>query len=206
MSNDKYDGLCATCFVHKFPTDPRSKRAVGHIEELAIVDALTSAFGAESFKREHRVDYTCVDTNISSKFASIDFMMPFVGTGTTKGHVFLEVDEQQHNGSFWAYSQGCETTRMANVVSSLAIGGNTAPIAWVRYNPHGFKADGIQQRTSSADRQAALIDFIQTITFDECPAVRVFYMFYDTEGGMPCVLGDAAYQPAVREWYAGLRA
>jgi hypothetical protein len=165
-------------------------------EEAKVERFLRSEFGAEFFVREHHVDYRCVAGGAG--FARIDFLIPSIGTGSVKGHVFLEVDEQQHE---W-YPQSCETARMANVTSSLRVGGNTAPIVWVRYNPHGFSVDGVSRRTTTMERLGALAEFIRALSFDDAQAVRVVYMFYDVTSGRPKILDDPEYDLHVVGWWA----
>ena len=50
------------------------------------------------------------------------------------------------------------------------------PIAWVRYNPHAFKVDGVTRRTTAEERQAGLVKFLKELSFDGAPAARVFYL------------------------------
>lgn len=163
-------------------------------EELKVDRYLKSTFGDNFFVREHFVDYKCVTG--TTGFARIDFLVPYIGTGATKGHLFLEVDEHQHE---W-YPQSCETARMANVTSSLWVGGNTAPIVWLRYNPHGFSVDGVTRRTSSKKRLDTLGKYIKSLSFDGAPDVRVVYMFYDTAAGRPVIFDDPEYDPNVEGW------
>jgi hypothetical protein len=47
---------------------------------------------------------------------------------------------------------------MAEAQRSLALGGNTLPIALLRYNPDAYQLQGRNQRTSLAQREEALID------------------------------------------------
>jgi len=92
---------------------------------------------------------------------------------------------------------------MANVVSSFYAERNTMPVVWVRYNPHAHKVDGVTRRVTSEERQAGLVKFLRELSFDQAPPVRVYYLYYDTQDGEPCVLSEDEYQPSVRDWYAG---
>jgi len=145
----------------------------------------------ESFKREHQVDYRCIDPNLT--FSRLDFLLPY---WKKSGHVIIEVDEQQHSH----ISQNCETTRMNNVVTSWLLEGSDTPVVWIRYNPHAFKVDGVTTRTSQESRQKSLIDLLNSLEFDNQPQVRVYYMFYDTQNGKPRVLDDPEYHESVKSW------
>lgn len=171
-------------------------------EEKVVARALDAEFPEGIYVREHNVDYTCISGKSAGVSRSrLDFLIPVAGAGKIKGHVILEVDEHQHA---W-YGQGCETARMANVVSSLRMEGNTMPIAWIRYNPHAFKVNNVTKRVTQKDRLQALIGAIRKMKFGAGREVRVAYMYYDTVNGDPCVLDDPEYSASVREWYAGCR-
>jgi hypothetical protein len=143
-----------------------------------------------SFKREHHVDYKCVDPGMN--FSRLDFLLPY----WKGGHVIIEVDEGQHSH----ISQLCETSRMNNVMTSWVIDGNSAPVVWIRYNPHAYRNNGILVKMSTQERHAQLLKLLDEISFDNSPAVRIFYMFYDIEDGTPSVLSDPDYHPEVKSW------
>jgi hypothetical protein len=145
-----------------------------------------------SFKREHQVDYRCIDPSLT--FSRLDFLLPY---WKKRGQVIIEVDEHQHSH----ISQNCETTRMNNVVTSWLLGGaGDAPIVWIRYNPHGYKVNGATKKTSQDFRQKYLLDFLNALEFENHPQIRIYYMFYDTSDGIPCVLSDPEYQETVKSW------
>ena len=144
----------------------------------------------ESFKREHQVDYRCIDPSLT--WSRLDFLLPY----WKGGHVIIEVDESQHSGN----SQSCETTRMNNVVTSWLLEGSDTPVVWIRYNPHAYKINGNKQTTNQDDRHKQLLVFLDALEFVNQPQVRVYYMFYDTQDGKPCVLDDPEYQETVKSW------
>ena len=78
-------------------------------------------------------------------------------------------------------------------------------VVWVRYNPHGFKVDGETKRTTKKERQEKLLALMDELASEpadaDIPAVRIFYLFYSTEGGRPCVLDEEDYFEPVKEWY-----
>jgi hypothetical protein len=143
-------------------------------QETWITNVLEEA--GIDYKREHRVDFTCVDdmTSRDQKFwASIDFVITVKG-----GIVFLEVDEGQHR--FGDYSVLCDMARMTKVIESVALEGNTLPILFIRLNSDGFKIDGKTKRTLKRIRSARLIDLIKKMKFDKrSPLLQIQYMYYD---------------------------
>lgn len=171
-----------THFFHTEKGQQERKR-----EEVKIEKILPEG----SFKREHQVDYRCIDPKMS--FSRLDFLLPYWKKG---GHVIIEVDEGQHSH----ISQSCETTRMNNVVTSWMLEGSDTPVVWIRYNPHTYKIDGKKQTMTHEERQKQLLNFLDDIEFDNQPQVRVYYMFYDTDGGVPRVLDDPEYQETVKSW------
>jgi len=44
-ANPKYDGYCATCFKHLFPSDPRTLATRSHTKELLVRKAINERFG-----------------------------------------------------------------------------------------------------------------------------------------------------------------
>lgn len=131
-----------------------------------------------------------MDPNMN--FSRLDFLLPY----WKGGHVIIEVDEEQHSH----ISQLCETVRMNNVVTSWILNGNSAPIAWIRYNPHAYRNNGILAKTPTKERHFQLLKLLNEISFQNSQGVRVFYMFYDTEDGVPSILSDPDYNPVVKEW------
>lgn len=146
-----------------------------------------------SFVREYRIDHSCLGP--SRSHSRVDFLFPNHG----KFHVVVEVDENQH----MEYSQLCETSRMNNIASSWWLGGNSAPFVFIRYNPHAFKVDGTTKRTNMVERHKKLTDLMDRIkTMEPSRNAQVFYMFYDTDDGVPTVMADPDYYDAVKPWFA----
>lgn len=159
-------------------------------EEVKIQRLLDTEFGKDAYKREHQIDYRCLN---EGSFSRIDFLLPSVNGC----HVFLEVDEYQHS----YYSQSCETARMNNIVSSLRLEGNTSPMVFIRYNPHAYKVQGKNVRTTTQARHEALVKLIHSIRPDPNNSIRIFYLFYDTDTkGKPCVLDDMEYYEDLKMW------
>ena len=106
---------------------------------------------SKHFKREHRIDFECAQASVDRSFCRIDFVLGCEGGG----YAFLEVDEHQHR--FAGDGIACDAKRMANVHASLTLEGvMDVPIAWVRYNPHDFRVDGVLQRLPKVEREARL--------------------------------------------------
>lgn len=116
------------------------------------------------------------------------------------GITFLEVDEDQHRFGYDGIS--CDMKRMAKIMESLAIAGNTIPIVFIRYNPHAFAVNGNKIRKSKAEREAKLVALLQDA--DSClyPSGRsctMQYMYYDTLGDQAEVTCDPAYNQMMRD-------
>ena len=162
-------------------------------KEETKVEKLFNEKFAKSFVREYRIDHSCLGS--SRSHSRVDFLFPNHG----KFHVVVEVDEYQHK----EYSQICETSRMNNIVSAWCLGGNSIPVVFIRYNPHAFKVDGITKRTTIGERHKKLTELLNHIkTMEPVKEVQVYYMFYDTEKGVPTVMADPDYYDEVKPWFA----
>ena len=168
-------------YYHTEEGQQQRKKEEVKIEKILPVD---------SFKREHHVDYRCVDPNMT--FSRLDFLFPYYNGG----HIILEVDEEQHSH----ISQACETARMNNVVTSWILEGNSTPVVWIRYNPHAYRIDGVLAKMPTKERHRKLVEFINQISFEGEPDVRIYYLFYDIDGGIPIVLSDPDFHPTVKTW------
>eukprot|EP00873_Tetraselmis_striata_P045205 jgi/Tetstr1/465469/TSEL_010153.t1 len=119
------------------------------------------------FKSEHHVDFSCID---NGTFCRIDVLLQLNG-----GVIMLEIDEDQHK--FGDYTVGCDMRRMAKVMETLALEGNTLPIYWLRYNPGAYSEDGAKRKRLKALREQMLAKHIESVKFDR--SFWVHYMFYD---------------------------
>lgn len=68
-------------------------------------------------------------------FARVDFLIIM-----HKCIVLQEVDEHQYKYGYGGVA--CDMKRMAKIVECLALGGNTMPIVFLRYNPNKYTVDG----------------------------------------------------------------
>ena len=139
------------------------------------------------FKSEHYIDFSCTG---SGTFARIDVLLQLRG-----GIVMLEVDEGQHKCG--GYSISCDMKRMASVMESLALEGNTLPVYWLRYNPTSYTIDGVKGGRGRADRERDLLSAIEAIDFTK--PLWVHYMFYDTVEGDLAVKSDPEFHPLFKE-------
>jgi hypothetical protein len=161
-------------------------------EEQRIARALEAA--NIDFKREHRVDFQCIN-DVYGKYASIDFLM------VRNGHlVLIEVDENQHK--FGHYSIGCDLARVGKIVESLVIGGFDMPITMLRYNPNAFKIDGTTQKFLKKNREGKLISiltFEHNQIYSNKP-LSIMYMNYDCNSeGRPSLLDSDEYSESMKE-------
>jgi len=189
---------CESAFTHKHTLE---RHLITHTSEFIArrkveeskLEKLFKAKYPNAFVREYRTDHKCLTA--TNNHSRVDFLFPNYG----KFHVVVEVDEYQHA----YYSQICETSRMNNIVAAWCLGGNSVPIIFIRYNPHAFKVDGKTKRTQMAERHkklAQLLDHI--INMEPVNDVQVYYMFYDTDEGIPKVLSDPDYYDEVKPWFA----
>jgi Zinc finger, C2H2 type len=174
---------CESKFSHKHHLD--AHYYYNHTEEGAserkreemVVKRFLDEKLPESYIREMRVDYTCLNQpGLRNKFSRIDFVLPHLVPNTV---ILLEVDEGQHKH----YDQSCEQARMHDVVASLRLGGTLENIVFVRYNPHGFTVDGKKGKVKRKERLAKLVETMKSIS-PEGPPFEVKYLFYDS------VIGD----------------
>ena len=153
------------------------------------------------------VDYACaIESNMDygRESAKIDFVLPAEKTQPKNNTIIaLEVDEFYHRRE----AQSCETARMYNCTTSWLMQNINAPprVVWIRYNPHGFQVDGVTKRTGKEERQQKLLQVLERIASEpidaDVPRVRIIYMFYPTENGVPCVLEEEGYSDMVSEWF-----
>ena len=138
------------------------------------------------FKSEHHIDFKCSG---AGTFARIDALMQYNG-----GVVMLEVDEDQHK--FGDYSVGCDMKRMANVMETLALSGNTLPVYWIRYNPGAYTLDGTRCKRSRASREQMLLEALSSVDFSK--PFWVHYMFYDCDGGQLAIHAQPEYNQQIK--------
>ena len=135
------------------------------------------------------------------KFARIDFVAEMKGC-----IVFLEVDEHQHCG----YMVGCDMKRMAKIVETLTLGGNTLPILFLRYNPDAYSVDGKHCKTSIKDKEAKLVSILNcdsaaTATKGKLgphsdQTLGIMYLYYNQDSeGHPDLVWDHEFNPIMRD-------
>jgi hypothetical protein len=83
----------------------------------------------------------------------------------------------------------CEVKRIAEIVESWAVGGNTLPIVFIRYNPHGFTVNGVEQKVSQEKRLEKLFEILNDESHEiynvEKP-LKIMHMFYDGRQSPGC--------------------
>lgn len=136
------------------------------------------------FKREHQIDFSC----LGSTFARIDFVI--------EGHaciLLLEVDEQQHEDG--GYS--CDARRMGRAAEALALGGNTLPLVFIRYNPDPYAVRGAHVKQPLRAREAELLRVVRGYLAPatapaQLPPLSIQYMYYDSDDGVTLDVWKAA--------------
>jgi hypothetical protein len=185
--------------IHHNPTYvARKKQAEEQIRKCLINAGWKEHFGdtlppINSFKREKKIDFTCLDPNSTTKYAKIDFFICTPG-----GLVFLEVDEQQHRFGYHA-ELSCDMKRMNQVTSSLTLElGDAKPhIYWLRYNPNAWHVEGITQRVLKVEREERLMAHLAAVDLTE--PLQVGYAYYDSHAGELDVLRNEDYHPTWAE-------
>jgi energy-coupling factor transporter ATP-binding protein EcfA2 len=137
------------------------------------------------YAREFGVDFTCTEIQ-KDKRARIDFMIVMQGVV-----VLLENDENQHD---WVPTL-CDVKRMGECYETMAVGGNTLPLVFMRFNPHKYRIDGQVQRDSTQiSRRLRMLNEVllnpDHQIFDKTVPLKIMHMFYDTNDGVPVVLED----------------
>jgi hypothetical protein len=135
------------------------------------------------YKREHHVDYICTEVQ-EDHFARVDFLMVRQRT-----LVLLENDEQQHD---WIPTS-CDVKRMAEIVETLAVGGNELPVAFIRFNPHAFRRDRVLHKLPQTERRERLLRILRDPShpvYDKGQPLKILHMYYNTLQGNPLALED----------------
>lgn len=151
------------------------------------------------FKREHLIDFTCLDGKKDGSRCFIDFVIEsYNKEGKLQGFIFIEVDEHQHD----SYAQSCELRRMTDVNLSLTLGGNIFPILFIRYNPHAFKINNLTKRFYRNKREVKLLELITSINFNS--PFSVIYMYYDTCDGELDIFSDSEYNDSFKAYVSNI--
>lgn len=175
--------------LHHYSYHTTEGQAIKKKQEQRVHNALIAA-GIE-FEREVVIHFGPIG-EATTRFARVDFVIKMADR-----EILLEVDENQH--SYGYGSAGCDVVRMACIIEAL----NTRPDEdeallpklFIRYNPHGYKVDGVTTRKLKRDREEALIAFLRDLPAadEDTPPLEVQYMFYDTQDGKPTVTSDPDY-------------
>ena len=73
--------------------------------------------------------------------------------------MILEIDEYQHK----SYGVSCDVERMAKIVESFRLNGNTLRIVFIRYNPHSVRIDGEKVTILQKERHDKLVELLQEL-------------------------------------------
>ena len=139
------------------------------------------------FKREHRIDFKCVNSNTT--WCNIDFIIIFNAC-----LFFIECDEDQHR----QYDVICENDRMNKCINSLFIEGNRLPIVFIRFNPDTYRINNIIQKIKIQDRYNQLYKFM--IEFKPNKPVSVKYLFYNEIDNKLEILKDPLYDKEFKKY------
>ncbi|PNH02410.1 Zinc finger protein [Tetrabaena socialis] len=173
--------------IHKRSWHTQEGQARQKKQEQRVSRALDKA--GIPYKREHQIDFRCVGDD-AGFMARVDFVILLHGRV-----IFLEVDEGQHK--FGSYgSASCDMKRMSRILESLAQGGNTLPLVFLRYNPNVFRVDGKVVKKLKVTRESELVSLLENPASDvflcDRPLV-IQYMYYDVAGCHAVVTRDPEY-------------
>ena len=138
--NKKYDGYCAKCFKHKFPTDERLKTFRTKEKEDMVHRTLLNN-GYEEFihdKAMYTEHCACVHRR------RIDFRKQIDNT-----MLCIEVDEKEHSGYM------TEEDRYNDIVFY-----NTMKYVFIRFNPDKYKVNGKSKNPPYNKRETELLNEI----------------------------------------------
>ena len=113
-----YDGYCATCYKHLFPSDPKSKVHYNKTKELAVRKAIDDNF--EGFVHDKTMETSDCQCPMRRR---IDHRL--VIGATLLG---VETDEHAHRG----YDRKDEANRYHDIMMV-----HRAPMVFIRFNPDG---------------------------------------------------------------------
>ncbi len=173
--------------MHSLEGQARQKK-----QEQRIANVLDAA--GIDYKREHKIDFTCMG-DADNSYARIDFV--FMRFGRV---IFLEVDEEQHR--FGYGKTMCDMKRMTKIIESLCLEGNSMKIVFIRYNPNTFTVDYQSRNVIKKTRERTLVDMLQddrNAIFTTKMDVTIQYMYYDTVSEYADITYDPEYNKYMRE-------
>lgn len=149
-----------------------------------------------AYKREHSIDVICVG-DVDNTRAFIDFVLV-----NQNQILFLECDERQHKFGYDGVS--CDMKRMSKIMESLALGGNTLPVTFIRHNPYGFYIGDSYVKVAREVREQALLKAIEDVSQDRDnnKPLRILFMYYDVldvDSLTLCIQENTEYHQHMKE-------
>jgi hypothetical protein len=120
--NNKYNGYCLFCFVNLFPDQKISRNY--KTKEYAVVEFIKSNFPLFDWVADKIVKDGCSKRR-PDLLLDLGYQV-----------IIVEVDEDQHTD----YESICENKRMMELSQDL----DHRPIIFIRFNPDGYKRDGVE--------------------------------------------------------------
>ena len=161
-------------------------KALTKQKEVAVHTLLTKA--DVQFEYQLHVPFRTCGLGSETQCAYPDFAI-----AKEWGYVLLEVDEGQHS----SYPSSCDVRRDFDIAASTALGSGQK-LMILRYNPDAFRVAGKNRTVSQKERQAKLLETLNTL--EEPQGFRRLFMYYDrdAEGSeLPTIAKE--WDPAARE-------
>ena len=114
--NNKYDGYCLHCYMHKYPDKPVSRN--NKTKERSVVEFILENFPDVDWVADKRIDNGCSKRR-PDLFLHLGYQI-----------LIIEVDENQHTD----YNCSCENKR----IMELSLDVSHVPIVFVRFNPDNY--------------------------------------------------------------------
>lgn len=155
-------------------------KALTKSKELDVHQALQRA-GIE-FEYQKYLPFRSCGLASETAYAYIDFCIQ-----KHWGVILLECDEEQHS----AYDSSCDVRRDFDSCASITLGSQHKAVV-LRYNPDAFQIGGKTKYTLKKQRQAKLVETVESWEEDPAPELGFarFFMFYDAENDaspLPCI-------------------
>ena len=134
QKNLKYNGYCASCFIHMFPDDPLASQVRTKTKEYEVLNFIKQQVMTH-FPEKNNIIHNKSSGNICTRNDnenSNGHSFPDIRIDCGFFQLIIEIDEYQHRGADYS----CDESRMYNIISNLGM-----PCIFIRYNPDGNESN-----------------------------------------------------------------